>query len=88
MNEMLTTRTESERLYEKISGLITSRKAAITQTVNTAMLFLYWEIGEVIYTDLLEGAKADYGRRVVEEVSGKLKENTAGGLTNPPCSGW
>ena len=80
MNEMLTTRTESERLYEKISGLITSRKAAITQTVNTAMLFLYWEIGEVIYTDLLEGAKADYGRRVVEEVSGKLKENYGRGF--------
>ena len=80
MNEMLTTRTESERLYEKISGLIISRKAAITQTVNTAMLFLYWEIGEVICTDLLTGTKADYGRRVVEEVSEKLKENYGRGF--------
>ena len=80
MNEMLTTRMESERLYEKISGLIISRKAAITQTVNTAMLFLYWEIGEVICTDLLTGTKADYGRRVVEEVSEKLKENYGRGF--------
>ena len=46
MNEMLTTRTESERLYEKISGLITFRKAAITQSVNTAMIFLTGRLGK------------------------------------------
>ena len=63
---------ESNELYTKIVGLITSRKTALSQAVNAAMIFLYWEIGETICLDVLDHAKADYGKNVVDEVSEKL----------------
>jgi len=80
MDRMLTTRTESEELYQKISGLIASRKTAVTKAFNTAMIFLYWEIGETICRDVLDNAKADYGKSIVEEVSEKLAENYGKGF--------
>lgn len=42
-----------------------SRKTAVSQALNTAMIFLYWEIGETICLDILNHAKADYGRGIM-----------------------
>ena len=53
---------ESHDLYSKIVSLITSRKTAVSQALNAAMIFLYWEIGETICLDVLNHTKADYGR--------------------------
>ncbi len=39
---------EADELYLKIVNLIKSRKTAISQALNAAMIFLYWEIGETI----------------------------------------
>ncbi len=63
---------ESKPLYQKIAHLISSRKTVLTQAVNGAMIYLYWEIGETISQDLLCNNKADYGKKVVEDVSQKL----------------
>ena len=42
---------ESNDLYSKIVSLITTRKIAVSQALNAAMIFLYWEIGETICLD-------------------------------------
>lgn len=62
---------ESNGLYAKIVSLIASRKTAVSQALNTAMIFLYWEIGETICLEVLNQTKADYGRGIVDEVSKK-----------------
>ncbi len=79
MNEIMEYK-ESAGLYDKISSLITSRKVAVSHTVNTAIIFLYWEIGEAISIDLLNNSKAEYGRKVISEVSRKLTENYGKGF--------
>ena len=63
---------ESNALYSKIVSLITSRKAAVSQAFNAAMIFLYWEIGETICIDVLNHTKPDYGKGIIDEVSRKL----------------
>ena len=57
---------ESNELYTKIVSLITSRKTAISQALNSAMIFLYWEIGEAICLDVLDHTKADYGNHQLQ----------------------
>ncbi len=79
MNKIIKT-DQSLELYEKISGMILSQKTAVSHAVNTAIIFLYWEIGETICNDVLKNAKADYGRRVVEGLSEKLTENYGKGF--------
>ncbi len=71
---------ESGRIYTKISNLIAARKVELSHAVNTAMIFLYWEIGETICLDVLNSTKADYGNRVVEEVSKRLMQEYGKGF--------
>ena len=65
---------ETDELYSKIVNLIKSRKTTISQALNAAMIFLYWEIGETICLDVLNQTKADYGKGVVDEVSERLTQ--------------
>lgn len=71
---------ESRGLYAKIVSLITSRKIAVSQTLNSAMIFLYWEIGETMCLDVLDCTKADYGMGIVNEVSQRLTEEYGKGF--------
>ena len=71
---------ESNELYSKIVSLIKSRKIAISQALNSAMIFLYWEIGEAICLDVLDRTKADYGKSIVDEVSRKLTQEYGKGF--------
>lgn len=71
---------ESSELYSKIVNLITTRKTAISQAMNTGMVFLYWEIGETICLEVLNHTKAEYGKGIVNEVSGKLTQEYGKGF--------
>ena len=71
---------ESSELYSKIVSLIKSRKIAISQALNAAMIFLYWEIGETICLDVLDHAKAEYGKGIVNELSQKLTQEYGKGF--------
>lgn len=72
MSDDMMNHEDTDKLYSKIVHLITTRKRIASQAVNAAMLFLYWEIGETICRDLLNETKAEYGKRIVNEVSQKL----------------
>ena len=71
---------ESHNLYSKIVSLIKSRKTAVSQALNAAMVFLDWEIGETICLDVLDHSKADYGKGVIDEVSDKLTQEYGKGF--------
>lgn len=71
---------ESNGLYSKIVSLITSRKTAVSQALNAAVIFLNWEIGETICLDVLNHTKADYGRCIIDEVSEKLTQEYGKGF--------
>ena len=72
MSDYLMKYDESKDLYLKIADLISSRKATIATAMNSAMVFLYWDIGRTICQDVLNNTRADYGKGVVEEVSNRL----------------
>lgn len=72
--------SESTGLYQEITQLIAAQKAAATAAMNTAMISLYWEIGEAVCNHVLDNTKPDYGRHVVEEVAQRLAENYGKGF--------
>ena len=71
---------KSNDLFSKIVKLITSRKSAVSHTLNAAMIFLYWEIGETVCLDVLNQEKADYGKKFVDEVAERLTKEYGKGF--------
>ena len=71
---------ESADLYSKISDLITAKKYTVSRAVNSAIIFLYWEIGETICQDILQNHKAEYGKSVINEVAKQLSQDYGKGF--------
>lgn len=67
--------TESQKFYSDIAGLINNCKHVVQYSVNSAMVMLYWNIGKYLVCKVLEGNKAEYGQKVVEELSEELSLN-------------
>ena len=59
-------------LYSDVRGLIAAARARVAVTVNAELTMLYWTIGTRINEEVLGHRRADYGRRVVEELSASL----------------
>lgn len=71
---------ESADLYSKISNLITAKKYTVSRAVNSAIVFLYWEIGETVCMDILQNHKAEYGKAIINEVAKQLSQNYGKGF--------
>ena len=71
---------ESADLYSKISNLITAKKYTVSRAVNSAIVFLYWEIGETICKDILQNHKAEYGKNIINEVAKQLSQDYGKGF--------
>jgi len=69
------------RLLEDIRGLIESAKSRFAQTANTALVTLYWNIGNRIKTDILGNERAQYGREIVSALSRQLTAEYGKGFT-------
>jgi hypothetical protein len=44
----------------------------VSTTSNVEMVLLYWHIGDRILKDILGMERADYGKQIVQTLSGKL----------------
>jgi predicted nuclease of restriction endonuclease-like (RecB) superfamily len=60
------------RLLGDLRKLIDESRQAVAQTVNSALVQLYWNIGTRIRRDILKQKRADYGERIVSAVSREL----------------
>lgn len=60
-------------LYNEISNIIKETQGKVRKTVNSAMVFTYWNIGRIIVEDELNGnSRAEYGKEVLKNLSEKL----------------
>ena len=51
------------KLIADLRKLIDESRQAVAQTVNTALVWLYWNIGKRIREDILKQKRAEYGSR-------------------------
>jgi hypothetical protein len=54
-----------DRLLDDVRGLIVQARAATAQAVNSALVLLYWEVGQRIHRDILKEERAGYGEEIL-----------------------
>ncbi|MBT9319404.1 PDDEXK nuclease domain-containing protein [Actinobacillus pleuropneumoniae] len=65
--------TTNNNLIQNIAQIIEQAKSQVRQTVNTAMVQSYWEIGRLLVEDEQQGEeRAKYGKAILQNVSERL----------------
>ena len=62
----------AEFLLSDIRHLFAETKAGVAVAVNAGMTLLYWKIGKRIQEDILQNARAEYGKQILQTLSAKL----------------
>lgn len=76
--------TSTVVLYQSIRDVLLSARKQVRQTVNTAMVQTYWQVGRLIVEDEQGGEKrAEYGKRVLPELAKRLSEEFGKGFSAP-----
>ena len=60
------------RLFEQISKIIEKRKYSAGMYANREVTLMYWEIGNHIRSTILDGERAEYGKKIVVTLSQQL----------------
>lgn len=64
--------TDDNRLFVDVRHLIDAARQRVAGAVNAELTQLYWQIGHRINSELLQGQRAEYGKRVIAELAGQL----------------
>jgi predicted nuclease of restriction endonuclease-like (RecB) superfamily len=59
-------------LLSEVRELIVQARQTVAQGVNSALVLLYWQIGQRIRTDVLKEKRAGYGEQIVHALSAEL----------------
>lgn len=59
-------------LLADVQSMIEQTRAGVAQTVNAGMTSLYWRIGKRIQSEILQGQRADYGKKIVSTLGRQL----------------
>ena len=68
-------------LLGDLRELIESSRHRAAVAVNSELVLLYWHVGRRIRTDLLEDARAEYGKGVIESLARSLSAEYGRGFT-------
>lgn len=63
---------DNPKLLDSIIGLIDQTRHYIAKTVNQELTLLYWKIGKSINDEILKNDRADYGKKLILELSKEL----------------
>jgi predicted nuclease of restriction endonuclease-like (RecB) superfamily len=70
-----------DRLLHDLRSLIRQTREGVAQAVNSALVLLYWQIGQRIRTEILKEKRADYGEQIVPTLSAQLVPDFGRGLS-------
>ncbi len=74
--------TAHQSLYQKIHELLLDSKQNIVRSVNSTMVYTYYEIGRMIVEDEQQGKhRAEYGKQVLEFLSQQLSQSFGRGFS-------
>lgn len=79
-------RSKSVALLNDIREMILVVRQSVATTVNTALLRLYWQIGQRIRNDILQEKRAEYGREILSTLSKELSNEFGQGFSAPNLS--
>ena len=73
----------SDGLVDDLRDLIQQTRSGVAQTVNSALVQMYWQIGNRIRSEVLENERADYGKQIVSALSAQLTAEFGSGFSRP-----
>ena len=73
----------SDSLVRELRDLIRTTRSGVAQSVNSALVLLYWEVGTRIRTEVLKNERADYGKQIVATLSRQLSDEFGSGFSHP-----
>jgi predicted nuclease of restriction endonuclease-like (RecB) superfamily len=62
----------SDSLFQDLRFLIIEARQDVARSVNSALVMLYWRVGQRIRKDILREERADYGEKIVSTLSTQL----------------
>jgi predicted nuclease of restriction endonuclease-like (RecB) superfamily len=75
--------TQDDGLLQDIRGLIEEARSAVAVTVNAGLTMLYWQIGQRIQVEVLQGdRRAGYGDEMILTVSKRLQQEYGNGFSS------
>jgi predicted nuclease of restriction endonuclease-like (RecB) superfamily len=76
------------QLLNSIIGLIDTTRQNVARTVNQELTLLYWNIGKNINDDVLKNDRADYGKKIIPELSDALTNKYGIGFSKRNLQGF
>jgi len=67
-------------LLNSIIGLIDETRHFVAKTVNQELTLLYWKIGKTINEEILKKNRADYGKKLIKNLSDELSKRYGTGF--------
>jgi len=61
-----------DSLFGDVATLIEGARGRVALTVNAELTMLYWGVGRRIREDVLDGARGEYGQRIVQRLADRL----------------
>lgn len=71
---------DSPKLLNSIVELIDQTRHNVAKTVNQELTLLYWKIGKSINEDILKNDRADYGKKLILNLSNELSNKYGSGF--------
>lgn len=71
---------DAPKLLNSIIGLIDQTRYIVAKTVNQELTLLYWNIGKSINDDILKNDRADYGKKLILNLSDELSNRYGSGF--------
>ena len=71
---------DTPKLLNSIIGLIDQTRHIVAKTVNQELTLLYWNIGKTINDDILKNDRADYGKKLILNLSDELSNRYGSGF--------
>lgn len=68
-------------IYKEIAVVINSSKNKVASAINSEMIILYWSIGKIIKTEILDDERAEYGKSIINSLSKELTVNYGKGYS-------
>ena len=65
---------DSQQLFGEVKTLIQSARQRAAVAVNAELTLLYWQVGQRIHSEVLNGERAEYGKQVIANLARDLTE--------------
>lgn len=68
-------------LFNDVSNIIDNVRISTSRAINSNMLIMYWKIGRIVKTEIMNDNRATYGEQLVNELSADLTNSYGRGYS-------